>query len=131
MNSIKKINGCEQIEVFSDVRDVDQFYIESDFIILPIFSGSGMKVKTCEALMFGKNIIGTNEALEGYSFKEKTTVCRCNSSDEFIKEIEEYSIHPISKFNFNARKTYLEQYSSDSALRQYSEIYTKTFSLKC
>jgi len=35
-------------------------------VILPIISGSGMKTKTAEALMYGKSIIGIKEAFEGY-----------------------------------------------------------------
>ncbi len=40
-----------------------------DYIISPIFVGGGMKVKTCEALMYGKNIIGTSESFEGYDIR--------------------------------------------------------------
>lgn len=40
-------------------------------MVMPIFSGSGMKVKTAEALMYGKFLIGTKEAFEGYEIDEK------------------------------------------------------------
>ena len=53
------------IEVVSDAPSLAPYFEEADMMILPIFSGSGMKVKTCESLMYGKNILATDEALEG------------------------------------------------------------------
>ena len=46
-------------------------------MLFPIFEGSGMKLKTCEALMFGKNIIGTPEAFAGYDIDDYTNVGAC------------------------------------------------------
>ena len=47
------------VEVIGSVPDLTPYINEADIMILPIFKGSGMKVKTCESLMFGKNILGT------------------------------------------------------------------------
>ena len=41
-----------------------------------------MKVKTCEALMFGKNIIGTKEAFEGYELDYQKVGAMCNTKEE-------------------------------------------------
>ena len=40
------IEKNQQIEVFSDVADLKPFIENTDFMLLPIFEGSGMKVKT-------------------------------------------------------------------------------------
>lgn len=43
-----------------------EYIYNADFLIAPIFEGSGMKLKTAEALMYGKTVFGTTEAFEGY-----------------------------------------------------------------
>ena len=57
----------KDIEVIGDAPDLLPYFEEADIMVLPIFKGSGMKVKTCESLMYGKNIIGTDEAFVGFT----------------------------------------------------------------
>ena len=55
MNKLREhYNIPDNIEVISDVPDLKPYFEEADLMILPIFKGSGMKVKTCESLMYGK-----------------------------------------------------------------------------
>ena len=54
------------VRVIGTVDNLDRFYYQSRCVISPIFEGAGMKVKTAEAMMYGKTIYGTKEAFEGY-----------------------------------------------------------------
>lgn len=96
----------ENIEVVGDAPELDLYYYDADFLVMPIFSGSGMKVKTCEALMYGKNILCTDEALEGYDIDGDKFGGRCNTADEFISAIRHYSKHPIPRHNAYSRLYY-------------------------
>lgn len=98
------------VEVVSNASDLYPYYQQSDFIIAPVFAGSGMKVKTCEALMYGKNIIGTDETFEGYDVDSYGAGCRCNTAQEYIDAIREYAKHPIPVFNTNARRLFVERH---------------------
>ena len=69
-----------------------------------------MKVKTCEALMYGKNIIGTDETFEGYDIDSYNAGCRCNTAQEYIDAITEYAKYPIPVFNKNARRLFVERH---------------------
>ena len=99
------------IEVVSDAPDLLPYLQWADMMVLPIFSGSGMKVKTCESLMYGKNILGTNEAFEGYRIAEGVSGWRCNTAEEYIACINDFAAHPYPKWNKNARQCYLDYYS--------------------
>ena len=101
----------QHIEVISDVPDLMPYIEQADIIVLPIFSGSGMKVKTCEALMYGKNIVGTKEAFEGYTADYNRLCGLCNTDEEFIACLNNIAAHPIPRFNTYARQIYLEHYS--------------------
>lgn len=124
MAKLKEDDDCFQdIEIINDAPDLTPYFLSADFMILPIFSGSGMKVKTCESLMYGKNILGTDEAFEGYALDTKRVGGCCNSANDFIQYLRHFAANPIPKFNAYARKIYEECYSEAYSLN----IYRKAF----
>lgn len=110
------------IEVISDAPDIVPYFQEADMMVLPIFSGSGMKVKTCESLMYGKNIIATDEALEGYAVEDGISAWRCNTAEDFIACIRDFTAYPRKRFNESARQCYLDNYSKDAAEKKLKEM---------
>lgn len=112
----------EGIEVVNDAPDLVPYLEWADVMVLPIFSGSGMKVKTCESLMYGKNIIATNEALEGYEIEEKVSAWRCNTAEEFVDCIKAFEQNPRPKYNPSARRLYMEKYSNQAVENIYKEL---------
>ena len=112
----------KDIEVVSDAPELLPYISWADVMVLPIFSGSGMKVKTCESLMNGKNIIGTDEAFEGYEIEESVSGWRCNTADEFIACMNEFAAHPRPRWNENARQCYLNHYSDQAVEKMFREL---------
>lgn len=116
---MNKIKSCDwitpDIEVVSDAPELESYFEGADIMILPIFKGSGMKVKTCESLMYAKNIIGTDEAFEGYELDYKKVGGKCNTAEEFISLIKDFENNPRPRFNEYSRKIYLEKYSDTLA----------------
>lgn len=110
------------IEVISDAPDLVPYFEEADMMVLPIFSGSGMKVKTCESLMYGKNIIATDEALEGYAVEEGKSAWRCNTAEEFVACIQDFAAHSRPRWNANARQCYLDHYSNTAVENLFREL---------
>jgi len=103
----------KNIHVLGTVDDPFPYYERADAVVAPIFSGSGMKVKTAESLMMGKTVIGTNEAWEGYNEAARKTGVVCNTAQEFLTAIEKIIGNSCS-FNTAARKVYEEFYSPAS-----------------
>lgn len=52
-------------DVIGRIEDLDDFYRNVDITINPMNSGTGLKIKTLEALSYGKCFIGTPSALVG------------------------------------------------------------------
>lgn len=98
------------IKLIGTVDNIDEYYYNVDFIVSPIFDGSGMKTKTAEALMFGQNIFATDEAFEGYDLDFKKVGALCNTAEEFIREIESFTIGK-EKYNEYSRFIYESKYS--------------------
>ena len=118
----ENLDLLRDIEVISDAPSLAPYFEEADVMVLPIFAGSGMKVKTCESLMNGKNIIATDEALEGYAIEEGVSAWRCNTAEEYIACIKDFAQHPRPRFNQAARQCFLENYSNTAVERKFKEL---------
>jgi hypothetical protein len=103
----------QNVKFIGYVDDIAEIYYQSDIVVLPIISGSGMKTKTCEALMYGKTIFGTDEAFMGYDALDLiNNDWLCNTADDFIKKINSHFIYKSSRINNYARLVYLKNYAS-------------------
>jgi hypothetical protein len=111
-----------KIEFLGYVKDISSIIIKADYILSPIFKGGGMKVKICEALMYGKNIIATREALEGYEIDYNQIGIVCDTKEEFINAIGTYCGVERDKFNEKSRACYLDEYSFLATLKKFSQI---------
>ncbi len=125
----RKFEDCRKelsrpnVEVIGGVDNTTQYLLDADFVIAPIFTGSGMKVKTAEALMCGKTIFGTSEAFEGYEIDYERVGGLCNTADQFIEKITNaVESKKIQVFNEYSRAIFLERYSNDFAVKQFSEV---------
>ena len=116
-NNMDKLpySNNEKLQILGFVDDLGKYYRQSDLVIAPIFEGSGMKTKTTEALMWGKYIVGTEEAFCGFSIDESCGK-KCQSSDDFINVINHFSTNGIQKFNYPSRQLFLERYSMESSI---------------
>jgi hypothetical protein len=124
LKDIEKVNlhQSDKLELLGFVENLEIYIQNADFVIFPIFRGSGMKVKTCEALMYGKNIIGTSEIFEGYSVDFEKVGAKCETAEEFIKAINDFPNKFTSKFNEYSRSVFLEKYTDEITFRKFAEV---------
>ena len=112
----------KDIEVISDAPEVEPHFEDADLMVLPIFAGSGMKVKTCESLMYGKNIIATPEALEGYELNYNRMGACCTTAEEFVKAINSFIASPRPRFNAYCRQIFLRKYSEQAVVDRFRKV---------
>lgn len=102
------VGQYKNVKVLGTVDDLAETYKKADVVVEPILTGSGMKVKTAEALMHGKEVIGTQEALVGYDeLSDKV----CETAEDFISTIIRYSTNRPARFVPLNRLAYEENYS--------------------
>lgn len=112
-----------RVTVEGYVKDLADLYYSSTYIILPIQSGGGMKTKTAEALMYGKTVIGTKEAFEGYRLVDGATYLCCDAND-FIN-----TIHSLIKarkaipYNIKSRELFLTHYSYETNYHYFLSLF--------
>lgn len=122
MNSLKEKFEHPKIEFLGFVPDISILIRDADYMISPIFKGSGMKVKTCEALMYGKNIIATTEAFEGYEIEYEKVGAICNTKEDFINALNNYASKKRKRYNQCSREYFLNKYSFNATLKQFEQL---------
>lgn len=112
----------ENVEVIGTVDDLTPYYLNASCMVMPIFEGAGMKVKTAEALMYGKTIYGTTEAFEGYEVDYNKVGGLCNTREEFIEKLNN---DKNIIFNEYSREVFLEKYSFESSVERMKDFLEK------
>ena len=123
MEKIRHEIDDENVEILGFVEDLAEVYYNANCVIAPIFDGGGMKVKIAEALMYGKTIFGTNEALEGYEFISGKMGEKCNTKQEFINKINNYIVNDkMNKFNLYSREAFINKYDYSLTVKKIKDI---------
>lgn len=126
MERLKDKLTCDsRVKVIGEVDCLQSYYNQASAIIMPIFMGGGMKVKTAEALMHGKAIFGTREAFEGYEIDSIDGLYECNNAREFIKAINTYREQADKKFYLHIRELFLEKYETDAYIDKLAVLLSK------
>ena len=114
--------SSEKVEIIGSCADISSYYYEADIVIAPIFTGSGMKTKIAEALMYGKTILASSEAFEGYDFNKDIIGKECNSPNSYIDYINNFHNNEKKKFNPDSRLIFTKLYSHDIIAKQFKSF---------
>ena len=102
------INSNQKLNIFNhkEVKDSLKFISEYDIMLVPILSGSGIRVKIIEGMALGKAIISTSLGAEGIDYKKDENLMIANSVEEFCNNAEKIYYGKLSrkKIGLNARK---------------------------
>lgn len=122
MENEKNRLSRNNVEVIGTVDDLAYWYNYCDIVVLPIFSGSGMKTKTAEAMMYGKPIIASKESFEGYEIENYSEIgALCETPQEFIEKIK--TLGDKTKKGQNARSLFLEKYNYNVVLDKAKKFF--------
>ncbi|MBL7818335.1 MAG: glycosyltransferase [Saprospiraceae bacterium] len=79
---------ADNVVFHGEVADAQQFMNQHSVAIVPLFSGSGIRVKILEAMMLGRVVLTTSMGLEGIPAQDGDEVLIANSDYDFIEKIE-------------------------------------------
>ncbi|HXS37012.1 MAG TPA: glycosyltransferase family 4 protein [Flavipsychrobacter sp.] len=85
--SFKK-NLPEGVTCVGEVADADKFIADKKILIVPLRSGSGIRVKILEAMAVGKIVISTDIGIQGINAQPNVHYLPANTSDEFVNTIK-------------------------------------------
>ena len=112
----------ENVTVVGTVDDLEPYYYSNNIMVMPIFYGDGMKIKTAEAMMYGKIILASDEALEGYEVKNIKGIYRCNTKEDYINCLKMIN-YDNTETQLEVRKLFTEKYSLEVQIKNCKKIW--------
>ena len=77
----------EGIVYLGEIPDAYDFINSKAIMVVPLFSGSGMRIKIIEGMALGKPIVTTDIGTEGIPTQDGQNILIANTADEFIASI--------------------------------------------
>ncbi|MGC9352508.1 MAG: glycosyltransferase family 4 protein [Mariniphaga sp.] len=84
---IRRFNA-PNIEFMGEVEDAYQFMNSKSIMVVPLFSGSGMRIKIIEGMALGKPIVSTPIGTEGISTQSGKNILIADNEKEFVADVE-------------------------------------------
>lgn len=114
--------SAKDIQVHGLVDSLADWYQTCDAVVVPVFSGSGMKVKTAEALSWGKPLFATSEGLTGYMTDGVDGIFRCDDEDSFIDSLQQWFLQEKKQKYIEAiHQLFLKYYSREAAVKLFKK----------
>jgi glycosyltransferase involved in cell wall biosynthesis len=104
------------------VDSVDSLYQESIASIVPIFYGSGTRVKVIEAARFGRACISTALGVEGVGLAANESFLQAESKEEWIKAILDLTPQSSSKLGVKAFETAKGSFDSLQCAMKFQQM---------
>lgn len=111
---VKKLSEryCSKITITGYVDSVDEYYNRCNCTIVPLFIGSGQRVKLIEAFSKGMPAISTTIGAEGLEYKNGESIVIADESESFANAIIEMNNADMrKKIGKNCREIYEKMYS--------------------
>lgn len=117
--------GIDNILVTGYVEDISQVYQKADAMIVPLFIGSGQRVKIIESFSKGIPVISTTVGAEGLECENGKDILIADDEFKFVEmitKIQEVSLR--KELAKNARNLYEKYYSMEAYSKKYNESFS-------
>lgn len=106
--------GYKNVVITGYVEDVDPYYDLCDLMVVPLFFGSGQRVKIIEAFSKGMPTISTSIGAEGLSAVNRENIMLADTEEAFVDGIKEMEDKRMQeKLSANGRTLYEERFSPE------------------
>jgi polysaccharide biosynthesis protein PslH len=115
------------VDVLGEVEDARAFMHSKSILIVPLFSGSGIRIKIIEGMATGKTIISTTVGAEGINCTHGQNILIADTPENFITCISDCVENKslTETIGRKARKMILAEYDSDLIISKLTGFYQK------
>jgi glycosyltransferase involved in cell wall biosynthesis len=85
-DKIRRLNS-KKVIVLGEVEDAQEYMESKGIMIVPLFSGSGMRVKIIEGMMLSKAIVSTSVGVEGILVENNKNILVVDDYQQFAEAI--------------------------------------------
>ena len=125
--SIKNLDYPD-VTVYGEVDSAVAFMNSMDLILVPLFSGSGVRVKILEAMALGKIVLSTPKGYEGIGVTDKVNALVFNTAADLIQKLQELKELDSESLSEAARALIKQDFSTTALSRDLMEFYEEAIS---
>jgi len=120
-----KNTSIEGVHIVGEVEDSIRFMTSKQIMVVPLLSGSGIRIKIIEAMSIGKTVIATTIAAEGIMYENGKNIIIANTAEEFASAVKYCVENPdkCKSIGDEAYKLIAERYSNDQVVNQLVTLY--------
>jgi polysaccharide biosynthesis protein PslH len=113
------------VEILGEVDDAHAFMRDHSVMVVPLFSGSGIRIKIIEGMALGKTIISTSLGAEGIGYVNGENILIANAPCEFFDMISLCIEDPgrRMKIGKSARQLIESEYDRDTITHRLISFY--------
>ena len=117
----------KNVIVVGEVPDAHTFVNEHNIAIVPLFSGSGMRIKIIESMALGKTVITTLVGAEGIQYSEFEDIIIADNVPKMVENICRLSQHPeeAEAIGLNARRLVEDVYDNKKIIKRLEIFYNE------
>lgn len=123
MEVCELVKQYDNITVTGYVESVDEYYEKCDCMVVPLFIGSGQRVKLIESFSKGMPSISTKIGAEGLDIKDHENILIANTAEEFKEAINEMNSCSVrTTLSNKARECYEDNYSPKAVSKKINNV---------
>jgi polysaccharide biosynthesis protein PslH len=114
-----------KVIIMGEVSDAIAFMKEHEIMVVPLFSGSGVRIKIIEAMSAGKAVISTHKGAEGIRCTDHHEILFAESAEDFRNCIALCLNNPnlVKSLGENAKKLILQEHNTTIILDKLEQFY--------
>ena len=114
------------VDYLGELENVVNYYASGAIFVVPLLSGSGMRVKVVEAMAAGKAVITTSVGTEGIATEDGRNILVADDASKFIECMEKIAgNHALfDDISANARRFIRENYDNDMIAQGLRDFYS-------
>ncbi len=115
----------KHVDVVGEVPDAKAFVTNNDVAIVPLLSGSGIRIKIIESMALGKTVITTRVGAEGILYDEEVNVIIAENIAKMVEAIRAINENPqiAVRIGQAARKLVEENYDNRKIIARLLMFY--------
>lgn len=115
----------KNVDVLGEVPDARMFMLSKGIMVVPLFSGSGIRIKIIEGMALGKTIISTSLGAEGINYTHNKNIIIADDAKEFLNAVEQCVTNKrfSDQVGEAARKLILQEHSLTHVLKKLEAFY--------
>lgn len=119
----------EGVVIEGEVADAEVFMAKHRIMIVPLFSGSGIRIKIIQGMLAGKAIISTRTGASGINYEQGKHLLTADDKEGFIRAIINCVENPGLCINLgkNARELALSDHYNPNIIQKLIGLYRELF----